>query len=82
MHITRHAIDRYRERVIDISDDEVRQRLSGPAFDAAERIGAPAVILPSGHKAIIDEGSIVTIVPAGRLLPLGLHRQLVRAHGT
>jgi len=63
--VTQHAIARYRERVKDMPDEIIRAALSGRAFDAAETVGRCSVILPSGHRAIIRNGTIITILPLG-----------------
>ena len=62
--VTRFAMDRYRERVADLSDHEIFARLSGPVFELAAMIGAPFVKLPSGHRAVIREHTVVTILHA------------------
>lgn len=63
MILTRHALQRYRQRIADLSDDEIHTALDTPAMRAAIEIGARAVILPSGHRAILgDNGVVVTIV--------------------
>lgn len=63
--VTQHAIDRYRERVKDMPDDRIRSALSGRAFDAAETVGRCSIILPTGHRAIIRNATIITILPLG-----------------
>lgn len=71
--VTRHAMDRYRERVADLSDHEIFARLSGRAFELAAEFGAPFVRLPTGHRAVIREATVVTILDVdcarGRLDP-------------
>jgi len=64
LYISLHAVERYRQRVADISDSEVYDRLSGPAFKAAAEFGAPFVRLSGGQRAVIVEHSVVTILPA------------------
>ena len=63
--ITLHAIRRYRERVAKIPAREVIERLSGPAFDACDRLSGGAVILPSGHRVICGDGAVITVLPLG-----------------
>jgi hypothetical protein len=65
LHVTAHAIERYRERVENVPTDEIHRRLSGRAFDIASSIGAD-VILPTGHRAVIRSGLIITILPSKR----------------
>lgn len=60
--VTAHAIERYQERVAPVSDDEARDRLSGPVFDLAGAIGACAVVLTTGHRAVCEGGAIVTVL--------------------
>lgn len=62
--VTRHAMDRYRESVADLSDHEIFARLSGRAFELAAEIGAPFVKLPSGYRAVIRDATVVTILDA------------------
>ena len=62
-HITTHAIERFQQRVELIPADEVRARLSTPAILAAVRLGRCSVRLPTGHRAIIVDHRILTIVP-------------------
>jgi len=62
--VSRHAMDRYRERVADLPDAEIFARLSGPTFELAAELGAPLVKLPTGHHAVLREETVVTILPA------------------
>jgi hypothetical protein len=77
--VTRHAMDCYRERVADLSDHEIFRRLTSPAFELAAEIGAPFVKLPSGHRAVIRDATVVTILHAdtasGGLDPRRDHRR-------
>ena len=61
--LTDHAITRYQQRVADIPRAKIEQAIDTPAFHAAMRIGAKAVILNNGCRAIIDDGAIVTFTP-------------------
>lgn len=65
MRVSAHAIQRYRERVRDMSDEQIIVALSGRAFVACAAIGRGAVVLPSGHRAIVANGSVVTVLPKG-----------------
>jgi hypothetical protein len=64
IHITAHAIARYRERVADLSDEAIRAILSSPAIQAAAVFGAKYVRLGTGQRVVISEGAIVTILPS------------------
>lgn len=61
-HITRHAIDRYRERVEFVSDEAIRERLSTPSIRAAIRFGVRVIRLGSGAKLVVTDGKIVTVL--------------------
>ena len=58
-----HAALRYQQRIADIPRDAIEQAIDTPAFRAAMEIGARAVILGSGHRAIIKDGVVVTFTP-------------------
>jgi hypothetical protein len=62
-HVTRHAVSRYRERVADVTEQQAEAALSCPAIMAAIEIGAPCVRLGTGHRAIIEGGFVVTVIP-------------------
>ena len=68
--VSRHAMDRYRERVADLPDAAIFSHLSTPAFEAAVFFGCPSVRLPTGHRAIIEDLTIVTVLPKGKPLTL------------
>lgn len=63
VYVSRHAMDRYRERVADVPDAVIFAALSKPVFDRAAAIGAPFVKLPSGHRALIRGDVVVTVLP-------------------
>lgn len=63
-HLTAHALQRYRERVADLGAAEIRERLSSPAIMAAINFGARFVRLPTGQRIVIEDGMIVTVLPA------------------
>ena len=58
--LTDHAVDRYQQRVADIPREAIEQAINTPAFRTAMEIGAKAVILSNGCRAIIADGAIVT----------------------
>lgn len=64
--VSRHAMDRYRERVADPPDCEIFAALSGPTFELAAEIGAPFVKLPTGHHVVIRDATVVTVLSADR----------------
>lgn len=72
-HITRHAIERYRERVAGLHaqdsaalpDRVIVQRLDCPALHCAIHFGARAVKMASGHRMVIEDDKVVTITPSG-----------------
>lgn len=61
--VSRHAMDRYRERVADLPDAAIFAELSKPIFERAAAIGAPFVKLSSGHRALIRNDVVVTVLP-------------------
>lgn len=61
-HVTKHAIERYRERVANVSDDLARIALASPAVAAAIRIGAHYVKLGSGHRIVLDRNRVATVL--------------------
>ena len=63
VRVSSHAIERYRERVANLCDTDIIAALSGRAFIACARIGRGAVILPSGHRAIIENDCVITVLP-------------------
>lgn len=63
LEITLHAIERYQQRVEDVPAAVVVERLRGPAFDAADRLGSASIILPTGHRAVVHDHAVITILP-------------------
>jgi len=61
--VTRHAMDRYRERVADLPDCDIFARLTGSTFEAAAAFGAPFVRLESGQRVVIRGFTVVTVLP-------------------
>lgn len=64
MHITAHAISRYRERVAAVSEAEAREALSSETIRKAIEFGAHYVRLGTGQRIVIDGCRIITILPA------------------
>lgn len=61
--VSGHAIQRYQERVANLTKAEVIARLDTPTIRMAIRFGAPFVRLPSGHRVVLDGPTVVTILP-------------------
>lgn len=72
--VSAHAVQRYRERVKDVPDTEAEQALSGRAFQSVADLGRCAVILPSGHRAIVHHRTAITVLPLGGHAFFGRHR--------
>ena len=64
LHVTQHAIDRYRERVADIPDQAIVAQLTTDAVLAAARFGAPYVRLSTGQRIVIVKHKVITVLPA------------------
>ena len=80
IHITRHAIERYQQRVSPVSDDEARQALSSRAIQAAANFGAQFVRLPHGQRVVIRERTIITVQPAEHYRRM-IHREGLGRYG-
>lgn len=63
-HVTAHAIERYQERVENLSHEAVTERLSCPAVQVAAAFGACFVRLSTGHRIVIKDGDVITVLPA------------------
>lgn len=63
-HITGHAIMRFQERVQNLPEAEVRTLLSCRAVQAAIAFGCEHVRLATGHRLVIDNGAVVTVLPS------------------
>ena len=61
---TAHSIDRYIERVAPVSRIEAEAALTNKRINAAASFGADYIRLGSGHRAVIVDGFVVTILPA------------------
>ena len=64
--LTRHAIQRYRERVADVPAVEIWRALDCPAVRIAIDFGARFVRLSGGQRVVLEENRIVTILPRDR----------------
>lgn len=65
LHITSHAISRYRERVAPVSYDDALAALTCAAVELAAEIGAPFVKLGTGQRIVLVENRVVTVLPCG-----------------
>lgn len=63
LFITRHAIQRYQERVADVPASEIWRVLDCRAIRTAIRLGARYVRLSGGQRAVLCENRVVTILP-------------------
>lgn len=65
LHISTHAIERFRERVANLSDDMILAALSSPAIRAAASLGAECnVRLPTGQRIAVKDHTVITVLPA------------------
>lgn len=63
LHVSSHAISRYRERVAPVDQSTAVAALRSPVITLAARIGAPLVRLPGGQRVVIEDGVVVTVLP-------------------
>lgn len=75
--LTRHAIQRYRERVADVPAADIWRALDIPAVRIAIEFGARFVRLSGGQRIVLEQNRVVTILPSkhlpGRLDPARDH---------
>jgi len=64
--LTRHAIQRYRERVADVPAAAIWAALDTPAVRIAIDFGARFVRLSGGQRIVLEENRVVTILPRDR----------------
>lgn len=62
--VTSHAIQRYQERVENVSATEVCHRLNAPVFQRAADFGARYVKLAGLQRVVIVQKRIITVLPA------------------
>lgn len=63
VYLTRHAIQRYRERVADVPAVAIWLALDCPAVRIAIDFGARYVRLAGGQRVVLEENRVVTILP-------------------
>lgn len=82
IHVTAHAIQRFQERVANLSAEAIVAYLNTAPFRLAKCMGAVSVKLGSRHRALFSpDGAIVTIAPAD-MKPGQLDRRRNCATGT
>lgn len=62
-HITKHAIERAIERGIARTEEQALAVLNSQAVQTALAFGAPFVRLASGHRIVVTDGAIITVLP-------------------
>lgn len=63
VHVTSHAISRYRTRVAPVDYEAARAALSSPTIAKAAEFGAKAVKLGSGQRVLLNGATVVTVLP-------------------
>ena len=63
LRVSSHAIERYQERIANVSDDEARAALSSRAIQLAASFGARFVRLATGHRVAIADNTVTTVLP-------------------
>lgn len=64
IEIHQHAIQRAMQRIPGcLTEAHALAVLSTPAIEAAARFGAKYVRLGSGHRVVIDQGKVITVLP-------------------
>lgn len=65
IHVSAHAIDRYRERVAPVSYEEAHAALSSDVIQQAAAFGVRYVRLGTGQRVVLDCDRVVTVLPKG-----------------
>jgi hypothetical protein len=65
LHVSKHAVERYQQRVADVTEAEAVAALSTPAIQAASEFGAEYIRLGSGHRVVVKDGVVITVQPVG-----------------
>lgn len=68
VHVTHHAAARFAERVVACSPAEATAAIlsHSKAIISAAEFGARTVKLASNHRLVLDELTVVTVLPKGR----------------
>ncbi|MCX9146589.1 hypothetical protein [Erythrobacter sp. WG] len=61
--LTRHAIQRYRERVADVPAAEIWRAIDCAAVRTAIEFGARFVRLAGGQRLVLEQNRVVTVLP-------------------
>ena len=62
VEITQHAVERYREHIADIDPASARAAMTTPAVKRAADIGASFVKLGTGHRLVVKQHRVVTVL--------------------
>ena len=81
IHVTAHAIDRFRERIADLPDETIRAMLSSPVIARAAAFGANWVRIAGGHRICLRGHTVTTILPPDHSKRMVLREGLSR-HGS
>lgn len=73
--VTGHAIMRYQERIENVPEEVARKALSSPIVQLAAIMGAPYVRLGTGQRIVIEDGHVVTGLPADKKAPRYMDRR-------
>lgn len=68
VHVTRHATERWSERVCASHPREAEQMIlaHSTAIQKAAAFGAHVVKLGTGHRLVLDGTTVITVYPASR----------------
>jgi hypothetical protein len=68
VHVTQHAAARFSERVHACSPDEAKAEILSheKAILSAAEFGARTVKLASNHRLVLDDLTVITVLPQGR----------------
>lgn len=81
IHVTAHAIDRFRERIADLPEETIRAMLSTKAIRQAAQFGANWVRIAGGHRICLRGHTVTTILPPDHFKRMVLREGLSR-HGS
>jgi len=73
LHVTRHAIERYQERVENLPTERVVELLNSEKIQQADDFGAHVVRLGGGQRVVLENHAVITVLPAER--PLTIRNQ-------
>ncbi len=81
IHVTAHAIDRFRERIADLPEETIRALLSAEPIRQAADFGANWVRIAGGHRICLRGHTVTTILPPDHFKRMVLREGLSR-HGS